>query len=142
MADWTKGASRVLVLFGLSVQGTASAHQPSPDHHGQMPARAAQAMGFDQALTSHHFYLYEDGGAIEVTVKNRSDKKNLEAIRLHLSHLVQQFAKGDFQSPAAVHAQPVPGTNTSPGCAIASPTPTKTSATAGVCASRLVTRAR
>lgn len=69
------------------------------------------AQGFDRAATSQHFYLYEDGGAIEITVKERSDKKNLAAIREHL-RMLQLFAKGDSDSaaPASVHSQEVPGT--------------------------------
>jgi hypothetical protein len=51
----------------------AGAQQPSqgPDHdahHRDMLTRGAQAMGFDQEQTVHHFLLYEDGGAIDVAV--------------------------------------------------------------------------
>jgi hypothetical protein len=83
---------------------------PPQDPHSHMNARGEKVMGFDQAATSHHFFLYEDGGAIEVTVKDRSDKKNLSAIREHLPQIVKLFAKGDFSLPGFVHAQPVPGT--------------------------------
>ena len=77
-----------------------------------MNARGEQAMGFDQMATIHHFILYEDGGAIEVTVKDRADKKNLATIRSHLPHIVQAFGKGDFSDPAFVHDVGVPGTET------------------------------
>ncbi len=70
----------------------------------------AQAMGFDQNLATHHFYLYEDGGALEVTVKNRSDKKNLVAIRTQLPQIMQAWAKGDLSAPSLVLSQDVPGT--------------------------------
>ena len=99
------------VVIGLAVlAGVASAQER--DHHAAMNARGDKAMGFDQAATNHHFYLYEDGGAIEVTVKDRADKKNLEAIRSHLPHIVQSFGKGDFSDPAFVHDEAVGGTET------------------------------
>jgi hypothetical protein len=79
------------------------------DQHAQMNARGDQAMGFDQNATSHHFYLYEDGGEIEVTVKNAKDKVNLDAIRSHLPHIAKMFAAGDFSTPHFIHAQDVPG---------------------------------
>ncbi|MGH9173948.1 MAG: hypothetical protein ACRD1H_06305, partial [Vicinamibacterales bacterium] len=60
----------VAVVAVWSQEGGALAPQPAQDHHAQMTARGEKAMGFDQARTSHHFYLYEDGGAIEVTVKD------------------------------------------------------------------------
>lgn len=95
----------VAVLLGGALSTAAAAQ----DHHSAMTARGDQAMGFDQAATTHHFYLYEDGGAIEVTVKNRADQKSLAAIRAHLPHIVQLFAKGDFTTPTFVHDQNVPG---------------------------------
>jgi len=60
-------------------------------------------MGFDQAATTHHFHLYEDGGAIDVSVKDPADVKNLSAIRHHLQMLPAHFKAGDFSTPEAVH---------------------------------------
>lgn len=95
--------------MALLSSGVFAATSAAQDHHAATTARGEHAMGFDQAATAHHFYLYEDGGAIEVTVRDRSDKKSLEAIRTHLPQIVQQFAKGDFSTPAFVHDQDVPG---------------------------------
>jgi hypothetical protein len=95
--------SVIPVVLALSVVAAAQ------DHHGQMPARGAQAMGFDEDATTHHFHLYEDGGAIEVTVKDRKDTANLAAIRTHLPHIMKMFAAGDFSTPHFVHEQNVPG---------------------------------
>jgi hypothetical protein len=67
-------------------------------------------MGFDQAATIHHFYLHEDGGSIQVTVKDPKDQANLEAIRTHLPHISKMFAAGDFSAPHFIHADNVPGT--------------------------------
>ena len=104
--------SQVLALvMGLGTTAVVVSAQ-GHDQHGAMNARGDKAMGFDQAATTHHFLLYEDGGAIEVTVKNRDDKTNLAAIRAHLPHIVQSFGKGDFSDPAFVHDRAVPGTET------------------------------
>jgi hypothetical protein len=66
----------------------AGAQQAQPHdhdaHHQEMLQRGAQAMGFDQERTVHHFLLYEDGGAVEVSVKEASDQANLQAVRKHL----------------------------------------------------------
>jgi len=67
-------------------------------------------MGFDQEKTAHHFYLYPDGGAIHVSVKDATDKTNLEAIRAHLPHIVTMFTEGNFDAPMLVHGTEVPGT--------------------------------
>jgi hypothetical protein len=79
-------------------------------HHHDLLTRGAQAMGFDQERTVHHFLLYEDGGAIEVAVKDASDHANLHAIRQHLPEIAGSFKSGDFGKPALTHAQQVPGT--------------------------------
>jgi hypothetical protein len=79
-------------------------------HHRDMLTRGAQAMGFDQDRTVHHFLLYEDGGAIDVAVKEASDRVNLLAVRQHLQHIAVLFKAGDFGKPALTHAQEVPGT--------------------------------
>jgi hypothetical protein len=104
MGNWTKANIGVLML---AIAAVVSLH--GQDHHGQATARGEKAMGFDLAKTAHHFYLYEDGGAIQVTVLDRKDKVNLHAVQSHLAHISQMFAAGDFSTPHFVHAQNVPG---------------------------------
>ena len=78
-------------------------------HHG-MDQRGAAVMGFDQARTRHHFYLYDDGGAIDVAVKDQADTVNRDAIRSHLPHIAMLFGQGDFAAPMLVHdSKNVPG---------------------------------
>jgi len=66
-------------------------------------------MGFPHDKTTHHFRLYSDGGAIEVTVNDSKDSQNMQAIRSHLTHIVTMFANGDFSTPMFVHSQIPPG---------------------------------
>ena len=61
------------------------------------------AMGFDQGLTTHHFLLFNDGGAIEVSVNDLADAKNRDAIRSHLPHIAMMFGEGNFDAPMLVH---------------------------------------
>jgi hypothetical protein len=95
--------SVLLVVFAFGVQ----------DH--QSTDRAAMAMGFDQEKTAHHFLLYDDGGAIDIAVKDASDTKDRDAIRSHLPHIAMMFGGGDFDVPMLVH-----GTKDVPGAAILS----------------------
>jgi hypothetical protein len=67
-------------------------------------------MGFDQTRTAHHFFLYPDGGAIDVSANEASDHESREAIRAHLPHIARMFGKGSFSAPMRVHATDVPGT--------------------------------
>jgi len=56
-----------------------------------------------------HFSLYADGGAIEVTVNDRKDTQDVQAIRSHLAHIVTMFSNDDFSLPMFVHRQVPPG---------------------------------
>jgi hypothetical protein len=83
----------------------------SQDPHQTMNDRGAKVMGFDQEQTAHHFYLYDDGGAIDVQVKAATNTKDRDAIRSHLPHISMMFADGNFDAPMLVHdAANVPGT--------------------------------
>ena len=83
----------------------------SQDPHKSMNDRGAAVMGFDQETTVHHFYLYDDGGAIDIAVKDAADAKNRDAIRSHLKHIAMMFGTGNFDAPMLVHdAAHVPGT--------------------------------
>jgi hypothetical protein len=78
--------------------------------HGSMDVRGAMVMGFDQNRTTHHFYLYSDGGAIDVSVKDPDDASNRDAIRSHLPHIATMFGHGEFDAPMLVHdTRNVPG---------------------------------
>ncbi len=101
----------VMVTLLWSV-GIAHQAQAAPqDPHAQMNQRGAHVMGFDQSKTTHHFLLFEDGGAIDVSVKDLGDTANRDAIRAHLPHITQMFGEGNFDAPMLVHdTKKVPGT--------------------------------
>ena len=80
-----------------------SQHQSDVEKHGD------QAMGFPHDKTTHHFRLYADGGAIEVTANDARDDGNIQAIRSHLKHIAMMFSQGDFSSPMFIHDQVPPG---------------------------------
>jgi hypothetical protein len=84
-------------------QMKAAQHQADVEKHGD------EAMGFPHDKTTHHFRVYSDGGAIEVTVKDSKDAHNLQAIRRHTTHIAKMFSDGDFSIPMFVHDKVPPG---------------------------------
>jgi hypothetical protein len=82
---------------------TKEQHQADVEKHGD------EAMGFPHDRTTHHFRLFPDGGAIEVTVNDGNDTQNIQAIRSHLTHIATMFSNGDFSVPMFVHSQIPPG---------------------------------
>jgi hypothetical protein len=71
--------------------------------------RGADAMGFDQNATTHHFKLAATGGSIEVTVKDEADQNTIAAIGSHLRSIASEFAIGQFDKPFQTHAEVPPG---------------------------------
>ena len=104
---------RVLSAFCVVsvLTSTAAIVTGSQEHrHG---STAETVMGFNQERTAHHFLLFNDGGAIEVGVKDRDDMRNREAIRSHLPHIATMFGSGNFDAPMLVHdSANVPGAKT------------------------------
>jgi hypothetical protein len=96
------------LMASLAAGGTLSAQQPS--QASSLDERGAHVMGFDQQKTTHHFYLYPDGGAIDVSAKDSNDAADIQAARAHLPHIAKMFGEGDFSAPVLVHATNVPGT--------------------------------
>jgi hypothetical protein len=81
----------------------AAQHQADVEKHGD------EAMGFPHDKTTHHFRLYSDGGAIEVTANNGKDSQSMQAIQSHLKHVATMFSNGEFSIPMFVHDQVPPG---------------------------------
>lgn len=71
--------------------------------------RGDHAMGFAHDKTTHHFRLYPDGGAIEVSAKDPLDTASRSQIRKHLGHIATSFAAGHFDMPMFIHDQIPPG---------------------------------
>jgi hypothetical protein len=84
-------------------------HRKEMDRDAALNKRGADAMGFDQDATVHHFRLAATGGSIEVEVRRADDDAQREQIRTHLRQIVDDFAQGDFGKPLATHAEVPPG---------------------------------
>jgi hypothetical protein len=82
---------------------------PMHDAHSRMNERGEQGMGFSQTATTHHFLLKADGGVIQVEANSGGGAANRDSIRMHLTHIAQAFASGDFDIPMFVHDTVPPG---------------------------------
>src|SRR5262245_32298145 len=104
-------ASAAAIATAVLAASHTAATTQDQDPHSRIDARGAAVMGFDQEKTAHHFRLYEDGGAIEISVRNDTDVADRDAIRSHLPHIAAMFAEGRFDRPMLVHdSKNVPGT--------------------------------
>ena len=86
-------------------------HMKAQHEHAGMQDRGAEehGMGFSQEATTHHFRLTREGGVIEVTAKDAKDERSIAQVQMHIEHIAQAFAAGDFAIPHFVHDQEPPG---------------------------------
>ncbi len=109
---------RFMVVFvAIFAAGAASRAQTQPAAkqsatHAEMLSRGDQMMGFSAAKTTHHFRLFQDGGAIEVAANDPNDSQSRDQIRMHLSHIASMFSDGNFKAPMFIHDTTPPGAST------------------------------
>ena len=117
----------VAILVGFSLVSGAAAqghsmkecpmaqahqHEGSNHQHDSMNERGDKGMGFDHLKTTHHFRLFADGGAIEVSANEAKDSVSRDQIRGHLGHIAGMFSEGNFSIPMFVHDQVPAGVET------------------------------
>src|SRR4051794_34801244 len=97
------------ILMMAMLLGLGGATFAQEMHHDAVNQRGDQVMGFSHEKTTHHFRLYKDGGAIEVTANDAKDTASRDEIRMHLGHIAKMFAAGNFNAPMLVHDRVPPG---------------------------------
>lgn len=93
----------VLVVQSRNNADQLTARQAAVEQAG------ATVMPFDQNLTTHQFTKTDTGGVQNVTVKNPADANQIALIQSHLRTERDNFAKGDFSDPMAIHGTSMPG---------------------------------
>jgi hypothetical protein len=96
-------------MHASMMKGSAHAMHGADTAFAAMQQRGKQAMGVDQYTSTHHFDALPDGGRIELQ-RDVDDSAGVMQIRAHLQEIVKAFGSGDFNTPAVVHMQEVPGT--------------------------------
>jgi hypothetical protein len=102
-----------VVVFAVLTLNALAGQKETPGNpsgqHAEMEKRGDQAMGFSHEKTTHHFRLFQDGGAIEVNANDPLDKASRDEIRMHLAHIAALFSEGNFNVPMFIHDTTPPG---------------------------------
>ena len=116
--------SGVVMVVGLVVaalSGTSSAYAGQAHEHASCPhmAKDAHPAGVDHRhdemtgmapeTSVHHFEITSRGGVIRLEAAGAADEAGRDQARLHLEHVAQSFAAGDFSMPMFIHGQVPPG---------------------------------
>jgi len=99
-----------VVVGGVGAWGQYEHGQGAHDQHqADIKRRGAEAMGFNQETTTHHFRLTPQGGMIQVTANSAADTAGRDHIRQHLADIAKRFPAGDFSPATHTHGQAPPG---------------------------------
>ena len=94
----------------------AQDHEGCPMHQAHRTAavdhRHQQTTGLPSDAIEHHFRLSDDGGSIQLEVKDPRRTEDRDRVRDHLRTIARSFAAGDFSMPARIHDQAPPGVET------------------------------
>jgi hypothetical protein len=99
-------------LAMVAIVGVALAGCGSDDHterQAEIADRGATVMPFDLDATTHTFTRTDDGGIQTVTADDPSEVAQIELIRGHLRKERDNFARGNFDDPAAIHGHDMEG---------------------------------
>lgn len=99
----------IVLALGLAALPRETAAQSTDSAFAGVQHRGATVMGVDQYASRHVFEDLPDGGRIVLVMRDTSDTIGAATIRAHLRGIAEQFARGVFTDPAAVHAMAVPG---------------------------------
>ena len=94
--------SVALSCFALRTIGQTTAPPPAtavPQRAAEVDRRGDLGMGFGHDMTSHHFHLLSDGGAIEVESNSPDDDTSRAAIRRQNRRNVPPAVPGPHAPP-------------------------------------------
>lgn len=80
-----------------------------PDRQAEVAERGASVMPFDLERTTHRFEKTDDGGVQTVVADDPGDATQVTLVQQHLSAEVERFRRGDFDDPARIHGDEMPG---------------------------------
>jgi hypothetical protein len=108
------GILAAATLAGCEDDGGALAERQAEvaERQAEVAARGAEVMPFDLDATTHRFEPTETGLIQMVTADDPQDGGQIALIREHLEDEASRFAAGDFDDPAAIHGDDMPGLTT------------------------------
>lgn len=95
----------ILALSGCSHPPPSGSQTVQHHVHHMSP----MVMPFDMAKTLHIFKMSEQGGTLQVIVRDPQWTEQVALIRLHLKHEAMEFQQGNYSDPATLHGGDMPG---------------------------------
>ena len=96
----------LVVALALCAGATAQTEMASVQApRAEALSRNSQLLGFDLTKTNQHFYLYKNGGAIDLSAKSIDDVGSIAAVCRYLEKQEKAFAAGDIELQKQVYTE-------------------------------------
>ena len=107
----SRPARRWRVALPLAVLAVLAACGPAgpTDRRTEVAERGSRVMPFDLEATTHRFEPDVDGLTQTVVIDDPGDTGQLALVREHLRDEADRFTRGDFDDPAHIHGDAMPG---------------------------------
>jgi hypothetical protein len=112
---WPAVIGAMLVVAGIGVGLVVTQGGLPGDDRGrqaEVAKRGAEVMPFDLERTTHVFTPSASGGVQKVVADDPGDNEQIRLIREHVRGEAGRFARGDFDDPASIHGDDMPGLRT------------------------------
>lgn len=97
------------ILAAVTLAGCGGDADSLAQRQAEVAQRGAEVMPFDLEATTHRFEPTDTGLVQRVTADDPSDSEQVALIREHLEEEAARFAQGDFDDPASIHGDDMPG---------------------------------
>ncbi len=98
-----------LAALALGAAAGCGAGEGQSARSAVVAERGARVMPFDLERATHVFRPKPDGGVQTVVADEAGDTEQVRLIREHLRDEARRFATGDFEDPARMHGEDMPG---------------------------------
>jgi hypothetical protein len=105
----TTSVLAAVILTAATLAGCGGEGDGLADRQAEVARRGAEVMPFDLEATTHRFEPTGTGLVQTVTADDPGDREQIALIREHLEEEAGRFARGDFDDPATIHGQDMPG---------------------------------
>jgi len=107
LAAWVTGPRAASA--GQAHDHASCPHMARDPHKAGVDARHDETTGMAPDTSVHHFEITSRGGVIRLEAADAADEAGRDQARLHLGHVAESFAAGDFSMPMFIHGQAPPG---------------------------------
>jgi hypothetical protein len=97
------------ILAAVALTGCGDDADALAERQAEVAQRGAEVMPFDLGATTHRFEPTDTGLVQTVTADDPEDSEQVALIREHLEEEAARFAQGDFNDPATIHGDEMPG---------------------------------